>query len=380
MRTFLFIATLIWGIPAQFFCQFNPSMNYYSSNKDTLPSNATQSNFSNVGGEGVACNPNSFFAVSPWQGSIDELTLVDNAVTFSSTLLASSNGANLAYSNNLNGGFFSPTFYSSRPGNISYFDGTDWVDIASGDVTLVNPGANGNYLYYSVAIDGEMPNTIIKYDGTNIDTIYVCPPNTKMCVADLAVDSFGNVVFVISTYVGFFDFESEKIVVISPSGEVLNEYTFVYDCSNVYGTFLLNGIYYLGFGPYNANIPNTLLPITFSGSSINVGMPIDMPLIEYYDLASCNTGAPLFLDYVDESNNNCSIYPNPMNSHVTINFAQWQTNATVRIINLFGKEIKAINFNGRELTIERGNIQPGIYFVQAIDEKKRVTSRKILVQ
>jgi hypothetical protein len=61
-----------------------------------------------------------------------------------------------------------------------------------------------------------------------------------------------------------------------------------------------------------------------------------MPAITYNDLASCNTGAPLFVDKVDESNNNCSIYPNPMNSHVTINFAQWQTNATVKIINLLG--------------------------------------------
>jgi hypothetical protein len=124
MRTFLFIATLIiWGIPVQVFCQFNPSTNCYSSNKDTLPPNAAQSNFSNVGGGGIACNPNSFFGVSSVAGSIDELTLVGNTVAFSSSLL-SPNGGDLAYSNNLNGGSFSPTFYSANPGDISYFDGT----------------------------------------------------------------------------------------------------------------------------------------------------------------------------------------------------------------------------------------------------------------
>ncbi len=377
MRTLLFVFTIvILGIPTHCFCQFNLSENGYSFDNDTLPSNATQSNFPSLGGGGIACNPNSFFAVSTTTGSIDELTLVGNTVVFSSSLLAP-NGPNLAYSNNLNVGSFSPTFYSSNPGYISYFDGTEWIDMSSGDVYLFNPGANGNYLYYSVATETPVPQTIVKYDGTNLDTIYVFPPDERKCVADLAVDIFGNIIFAVST--GTFDFQTDKIVIISPSGEVLNEYPFIYDCHNLYGSFLLNGVYYLGLGPNHPDNPNTLLPITFSGDSVIVGTPLDMPATVYIDLASCNVGALLFVDKIIEPNNDFTVYPKPVNSHLTMNFTQGQTKTTVRIINLLGEEIKAFSINGRELTIERGNIESGIYFVQAIDENGRITNKKVVL-
>ena len=45
-----------------------------------------------------------------------------------------------------------------------------------------------------------------------------------------------------------------------------------------------------------------------------------------------------------------------------------------------GKEIKTINFTGKQLTIEKGEIPAGIYFVQITGEMKNVMNKKIIIQ
>lgn len=75
-----------------------------------------------------------------------------------------------------------------------------------------------------------------------------------------------------------------------------------------------------------------------------------------------------------------NIYPNPFTYQTTISFAQEQKNTLVKIVDLLGKEIKSIAFSGRELTIEKGEMKAGIYFVQIIDENKNVVNNKIIIQ
>lgn len=81
--------------------------------------------------------------------------------------------------------------------------------------------------------------------------------------------------------------------------------------------------------------------------------------------------------YID---NTISIYPNPFISESTIYFGEQQKNTTIRIIDLLGKEIKTINFTGTQLTINKGEMQAGVYCVQITDENKKVISRKIIIQ
>ncbi len=75
-----------------------------------------------------------------------------------------------------------------------------------------------------------------------------------------------------------------------------------------------------------------------------------------------------------------SISPNPFTSHTTITFSEAQKNTTIRITDMLGQEIKTINFTGKQLTIDKGEMKAGIYFVQTTDEKKNVTNKKIIIQ
>ncbi len=75
-----------------------------------------------------------------------------------------------------------------------------------------------------------------------------------------------------------------------------------------------------------------------------------------------------------------SIYPNPFTSQTTINFSAEQKNTTIKITDLLGKEIKTINFTGRQLVIDKAEMKAGIYFVQTTDEKKNITNNKIIIQ
>ena len=80
------------------------------------------------------------------------------------------------------------------------------------------------------------------------------------------------------------------------------------------------------------------------------------------------------------TNNNISIYPNPFTSESTISFSSEQKHITIKIVDVVGKEIKTINFNGKQCVIEKGTMQSGIYFVQISDENKNIVNRKIVVE
>jgi len=75
-----------------------------------------------------------------------------------------------------------------------------------------------------------------------------------------------------------------------------------------------------------------------------------------------------------------SIYPNPFTSQTTISFSEEQKHTTIKITDLPGKEIKTINFTGRQLTIDRNEMKAGIYFVQTTDEQKHIYNKKIIIQ
>jgi hypothetical protein len=73
-----------------------------------------------------------------------------------------------------------------------------------------------------------------------------------------------------------------------------------------------------------------------------------------------------------------SVYPNPFTTQTTINFNEDQKNTSVRIVDMFGKEVNSFNFSGRQLTIEKGEMKSGIYFLQ-MQTKQGAVSTKIVV-
>ncbi len=75
-----------------------------------------------------------------------------------------------------------------------------------------------------------------------------------------------------------------------------------------------------------------------------------------------------------------SISPNPFSFQTTISFTEPHKNNIIKITDILGKEIKTINFTGKQCVIERGEMNAGVYFVQIIDENKNVVNRKIVLQ
>ena len=78
--------------------------------------------------------------------------------------------------------------------------------------------------------------------------------------------------------------------------------------------------------------------------------------------------------------NGFNVSPNPFTEQTTLAFNEEQKNCAIKIIDVLGKEIKTINFNGKQFIIEKGEMQKGIYFVEVIDENKNMATKKIIIQ
>ena len=85
---------------------------------------------------------------------------------------------------------------------------------------------------------------------------------------------------------------------------------------------------------------------------------------------------------IEEQNDNFNIViaPNPFTTQTSITFSSEQTNTIIKIIDVLGKEIKSETFSGKQLIIEKGKMQSGVYFVQITDEKKNIVNKKIVVE
>ncbi len=75
-----------------------------------------------------------------------------------------------------------------------------------------------------------------------------------------------------------------------------------------------------------------------------------------------------------------NISPNPFTSQTTLTFSTEQKNTEVRITDVLGKEIRTLHFSGKELVIEKGAMERGIYFVEITDVNKNRVNRKIVVE
>jgi hypothetical protein len=73
-----------------------------------------------------------------------------------------------------------------------------------------------------------------------------------------------------------------------------------------------------------------------------------------------------------------TISPNPFTSQAIITFSKEQKNTTIKIIDVLGKEIKEITFNGKQFILEKGEMREGLYFVQ-IQSKDFSQTKKVIV-
>ena len=149
-------------------------------------------------------------------------------------------------------------------------------------------------------------------------------------------------------------------------------------------TTLSGATYSAGVGVINSNplfvSPSASNFYLLSGSPcINTGIDVGLPFLGTapdmgaYEISS--TG-------ISENNNNTAITiaPNPFNSQAIITFNQKFDNATLKIVDLLGREVKSIHVTGNNAIIEKENIPVGVYFVQIITDKGIEAIEKIVIQ
>ena len=79
-------------------------------------------------------------------------------------------------------------------------------------------------------------------------------------------------------------------------------------------------------------------------------------------------------------NKSISIYPNPFSFEATIKTDKNLKNATLKMYNLFGQEVKeSKNITGREIKLERDNLSNGLYLIRLIEDNTTIVTSKLLI-
>ncbi len=77
---------------------------------------------------------------------------------------------------------------------------------------------------------------------------------------------------------------------------------------------------------------------------------------------------------------NIKLAPNPFNDKTILAFPNEQENTIVNIFDMLGNKLRAFSFTGKQLSIEKENLSPGVYFMQVRDKYKNENTVKIMVQ
>ena len=325
---------------------------------------------------GVPCMANSFWAIT--DTTVDQLRLDSTGVTLiGSTPINRPFDPNLAFCNNLNGGNFSPTFYSTQ-GYTSpvYFTGTGVASTGYSVAPdyIINCGGNGNYLYYILYNNSFKSIAVVRYNGTAISTVYSLADSISATVADLAVDSSGNVWVFTGRNDG--NLITDSLHVVSPAGQMIKQYPFSLNTSSAYGCFLLNSKLYIGLGSDNPAHPNTLIPVNISAGTATAGTPVSMPAtVVYSDLASCGNGSPLSVNEHKELMN-FDVYPNPVSDRL---FVSANTNELLEIFvfDINSREILHQAFSN-SVTLKTDQLAKGIYLYKIMNKTGEIKTGKIV--
>jgi len=111
--------------------------------------------------------------------------------------------------------------------------------------------------------------------------------------------------------------------------------------------------------------------------------PVTMPLwISNYKANNAAGMQQTFTTSLNEINKagRITVYPNPFSSQTNISFNEEQNHSTIKITDVLGKVVRTIDFSGKNLSVEKGEMKDGIYFLQVINENKKLINKKIIIQ
>jgi hypothetical protein len=320
--------------------------------------------FINGNSQGILCNPNTFWGKGG--NLVNSYTITGSSIVMNSSI-PTVPGYGLAVCNNLDGGLYSPTFYTGQ-NSLVHYDGSNWIVNQNFPIcNNLNSGGYGNFLYL---LDNGSSKCIQRYINNTYTVIYN-DTLLEFTVADIAVDQSGNGWIFQGQASPFTDF----ILVIDSLGQVIKQYPLSLNTINAYGCFLLNDILYLGFGGANPLFPNSLLPITFSNNSATVGTAIPFTF-NNFDLASCDPGNPLSLIELDAEDLELLVFPTITSGNLNV---RWNAKADrgsvydLKIFDVNGKMVDSQSFkiytDDFHAIIDVKNLSVGIYSLHVYNKQ-----------
>ncbi len=99
----------------------------------------------------------------------------------------------------------------------------------------------------------------------------------------------------------------------------------------------------------------------------------------YYlnDFTNTACGLALSIDKNELEDNILTIYPNPFNNQITINYELKNSQAQLKVFNGVGKLVKEVVLKNNQTTIDLSQQANGIYFIQLTDGKNRLTKKVV---
>jgi hypothetical protein len=75
-----------------------------------------------------------------------------------------------------------------------------------------------------------------------------------------------------------------------------------------------------------------------------------------------------------------NIFPNPSDENINLIFEEEQINSTLRLMDVHGKKIMETKLSGKQVTLENGYLDPGVYYVQILEGGKMLSVKKLMVR
>lgn len=135
----------------------------------------------------------------------------------------------------------------------------------------------------------------------------------------------------------------------------------------------------------NDAVANGIIQTLYPGRTV-VGIDC-RNLYEWGGMVHCVTQQqPLALNSAGQVENThdgeiqLNVFPNPFNEQTSIASSKDLKNAQVSILNFCGQELTSLeNVNGKTITIERGDLPSGFYFVQITQDCKILATEKLVI-
>lgn len=184
--------------------------------------------------------------------------------------------------NSSNRTLYSVTQSGLSPCSILRWTGSAWATIVTDSLVYHQAGGYGPFIYFMHAFAFSGPNNqcISRLNANSMLTKIFTDTSLVFTVADLSVDSSGNVYFFRGNTVG----ATTELTVINPAGNIINNITTnLNNLSTIFGSMFFNDTLYIGHGATNTQ----LRPVIISGNSATLGTPVPIGF-SLKDLASCH--------------------------------------------------------------------------------------------